>query len=161
MQVEAPPTESLLAPSYCDGCLYPLTLCPRHPSELFPNGDPDPYQFYNEVIHGISSAHTPDTFRQITELIDGEPGRASLYNEVIGGGDSSLVAPSNKRRKTDRGRFCCTLCTASYTAKHNLMCSSHSALSMIATTDPFTSPYQFQTPWKQRSPLPSAKGLRI
>jgi hypothetical protein len=150
IDMQASPTKSLPTPSSCDWCLYPLILCPTHPSELVPY-EPDPFWFYNEVIGGINSADAAETFRQIVELAaHAESGRSTFYNEVIDGvnsagvgrGDSSTAQTfrQNLRRKTCSGRFRCSLCPAIYTARHNLQCTSHSAPPIIATTDRFTRP---------------------
>jgi len=90
----------------------------------------------------------PDsTISAETEFVPYEEPGSSHRNQVINrsnpsdavGGETSTaenprlivasavqVAASNKRRKTDSGRFSCTLCSQTFTAKHNL--KSQSAL---------------------------------
>lgn len=125
-------------------------------AELVPYEELGPSSLYNsEVIDGIHSADAAETSRQVVaseELAQcGKPRPSSLNDEVIdrlnsadvGGGESStaetfrpivasqeLVAASNSRRTTGSGRFPCTvpMCTADFTAKHNLQSTSRSAL---------------------------------
>lgn len=131
--MQAPPTESLPAPSNCDWCLYPLILCPYHPSEFVPYGEPraDPFLFYNQVVDGIISA---ESFQQIVELVPyREPGPPVIDSVDADKGESSTaetfrpivasaehVAASNRRRTTGSGRFTCDLCPENFTSKHNL-----------------------------------------
>jgi hypothetical protein len=90
IEMQAPLTESLPAPC-CGWCLYPLILCPYHPSELVPYVEPGPSLLDNELTDWINSADAAEIFRQIaasTELVPYEEPDSSArspYNEVIYG----------------------------------------------------------------------------
>ncbi|EDR02809.1 uncharacterized protein LACBIDRAFT_308094 [Laccaria bicolor S238N-H82] len=87
----------MFPPAPCELCLNPLLLCPFHPFEPGPYDDePDTSPFYSDMIDV-----TLETFRHSVA-------------------SAKQLAASNSRRKTDSGRFRCTLCSQSVTAKHNL-----------------------------------------
>lgn len=151
-----PAVSRAFSPTRCEWCMSPSKHCPLHDPNIVPYREPDSSSVYNELSDGTNptdagggelSTRLPDsTIFAETEFVRYRD--PSLYNEVIdsinpsdaGGGESSTaenhrlivasvaqVAASNRRRKTGSGRFPCTLCPQTFTAKHNLQSQSHSA----------------------------------